>query len=138
MTKEGTWHNYSTKRCRNSIPFCNHIFLHVTILHSQTSFRNHISLRARRFMSQAGRTIYFARSATRESSLCLALRAHVALRAKYRIRQAWLIKRLSCRPTSIPESLFSASLSRWNRETRKFGLSTELICKLTTVQRLKS
>ena len=27
----------------------------------------------------------------------LALRARVALRAKYRVRPAWLIKRLSCR-----------------------------------------
>ena len=41
-------------------------------------------------MSQAGRTRYFARS-------CLVLRARVALRAKYRVRPAWLIKRLSCR-----------------------------------------
>ena len=29
-------------------------------------------------------------------------------------------------------------LRRWGSETRKFGLSTELICKLTTVQGLKS
>ena len=41
-------------------------------------------------MSQTGRTRYFARS-------CLVLRARVALRAKYRVRPAWLIKRLSCR-----------------------------------------
>ena len=50
----------------------------------------YFSLHDRRFMSQAGRTRYFARS-------CLALRARVALRAKYRVRPAWLIKRLSCR-----------------------------------------
>ena len=71
-----------------------------------------ISLHDRRFMSQAGRTRYFARSATRArsarrgeeknkalffSSPRLALRARVALRAKYRVRPAWLIKRLSCR-----------------------------------------
>ena len=31
----------------------------------------------------------------------LALRARVALRAKYRVRPAWLIKRLSCRLGSI-------------------------------------
>ena len=43
-------------------------------------------LHDRRFMSQAGRTRNFARSARR-----------VALRAKYRVRPAWLIKRLSCR-----------------------------------------
>ena len=57
-------------------------------------------------MSQAGRTRYFARSARRGeeknkalffSSPRLALRARVALRAKYRVRPAWLIKRLSCR-----------------------------------------
>ena len=50
----------------------------------------YFSLHDRRFMSQAGWTRYFARS-------CLALRARVALRAKYRVRPAWLIKRLSCR-----------------------------------------
>ena len=50
----------------------------------------YFSLHDRRFMSQAGRTRYFARS-------CLVLRARVALRAKYRVRPAWLIKRLSCR-----------------------------------------
>ena len=70
------------------------------------------SLHDRRSMSQAGRTRYFARSATRARSARrgkeknkalffsfprLALRAHVALRAKYRVRSAWLIKRLSCR-----------------------------------------
>ena len=41
-------------------------------------------------MSQAGRTRYFARSATRA-------RRTRQLRAKYRVRPAWLIKRLSCR-----------------------------------------
>ena len=73
-----------------------------------------ISLHDRRFMSQAGRTRYFARSATRGrsairgedknkalsfSSPRLALRARVALRAKYRVRPAWLIKRL--RPNKV-------------------------------------
>ena len=66
-------------------------------------------------MSQAKRTRYFAQSATRARSARrgkeknkalkalffffprLALRARVALRAKYRVRPAWLIKRLSCR-----------------------------------------
>ena len=56
-------------------------------------------------MSQAGRTRFFARSARRGeeknklffSSPRLALRACVALRAKYRVHPAWLIKRLSCR-----------------------------------------
>ena len=66
------------------------------------------SLYDRRFMSQAGRARYFARSARPGeqknkalffSSLRLALRARVALRAKYRVRPAWqLIKRLSGRP----------------------------------------
>ena len=70
------------------------------------------SLHDRRFMSQAGRTRYFARSTTRARSARrgkeknkalffsfprLALRAGVALRAKYRVCPAWLIKRLSCR-----------------------------------------
>ena len=68
------------------------------------------SLHDRRFMSQAGQTRYFARSATRArsarrgeeknkffSSPRLALRARVALRAKYRVCPAWLMKRLSCR-----------------------------------------
>ena len=73
-----------------------------------------ISLHDRRLMSQAGRTRYFARSATRGrsairgedknkalsfSSPRLALRARVALRAKYRVRPAWLIKRL--RPNKV-------------------------------------
>ena len=63
-------------------------------------------------MSQAGRTRYFARSATRARSARrgkeknkalffsfprLTFRARVALHAKYRVRPAWLIKRLSCR-----------------------------------------
>ena len=70
------------------------------------------SLHDWRFMSQAGRTRYFARSTTRARSArrgkeknkalfffspCLALRARVALRAKYCVRPAWLIKRQSCR-----------------------------------------
>ena len=75
------------------------------------------SLHDRRFMSLVGRTRYFARSATRARSARrggdfsplfplrggnfspprLALRARVALRTKYRVRLAWLIKRLSCR-----------------------------------------
>ena len=50
----------------------------------------YFSLHYMRFMSQAGWTRYFARS-------CLVLRARVALGAKYRVRPAWLIKRLSCR-----------------------------------------
>ena len=52
--------------------------------------QNTSSLHDRRFMSQAGRTRYFARSATRA-------RSARQLRAKYRVRPAWLIKRLSCR-----------------------------------------
>ena len=63
-------------------------------------------------MSQARRTWYFARSATRARSARrgkeknkalflsfprLTFRARVALHAKYRVRPAWLIKRLSCR-----------------------------------------
>ena len=52
--------------------------------------QNTSSLHDRRFMSQAGRTRYFARSATRA-------RRTRQLRAKYRVRPAWLIKRLSCR-----------------------------------------
>ena len=75
------------------------------------------SLHDRPFMSQAGRKRYFAWSAARargarrgkeknkalflflflSSSSRLALRARVALRANYRVRPAWLIKRLSCR-----------------------------------------
>ena len=75
------------------------------------------SLHDRPFMSQAGRKRYFARSAARargarrgkeknkalflflfpSSSPRLALRARFALRANYRVRPAWLIKRLSCR-----------------------------------------
>ena len=58
-------------------------------------------------MSQAGRTD-ISRGARHErevrdegkrffSSPRLALHARVALRAKYRVRPAWLIKRLSCR-----------------------------------------
>ena len=47
--------------------------------------RKHNSLHNRRFMSQAGRTRYFAR------------KERVALHAKYRVRSAWLIKRLPCR-----------------------------------------
>ena len=69
-------------------------------------------LHDRPFMSKAGRTRYFARSATwarsarlgKEKKIImffsfprLALRARVALRAKYGVRPAWLIKRLSCR-----------------------------------------
>ena len=58
------------------------------------------SLLDRRFMSQAGRTRYFARSATRGAGKNKALffsSSRLALRAKYRVRPAWLIKRLLCR-----------------------------------------
>ena len=51
-------------------------------------------------MNQAGRTRYFARSATRGAGKNKALffsSPRLALRAKYRDRPAWLIKRLSCR-----------------------------------------
>ena len=73
----------------------------------------HFGRNDRRFMGQAGRTRYFARSATRVRSARrgkeknkalffsfprLALRTRVALRAKYRVRPAWPIKRLSLRP----------------------------------------
>ena len=60
------------------------------------------SLHDRRFMSQAGRT------------RCL------ALRAKYRVRPAWLIKRLSCRlrPYPRPTRPLRVSLARKTRENR--------------------
>ena len=51
-----------------------------------------------RFMSQAGRTRCFARRARRGEEKNKALfRAPVALRAKYRVRPAWLMKCQSCR-----------------------------------------
>ena len=56
------------------------------------------SLHDRRFMSQAGRTRYFARSARRGKEKNKALffsTSRLALRA--RVHPAWLIKRLSCR-----------------------------------------
>ena len=49
------------------------------------------------------------------SSPRLALRALVAFRAKYRVRPAWLIKRLSCRLQSlgIPTVPYSELTSEW-------------------------
>ena len=49
------------------------------------------------------------------SSPRLALRARVAFRAKYRVRPAWLIKRLSCRLQSlgIPTVPYSELTSEW-------------------------
>ena len=51
-------------------------------------------------MNQAARTRYFARSATRgagKNKVLFFSSPRLALRAKYRVRLAWLIKRLSCR-----------------------------------------
>ena len=55
-------------------------------------------LHERRFMSQAGRKWYFARSATRARNKALFFSStRLAVRAKYRVRPAWLMKRLSWR-----------------------------------------
>ena len=54
------------------------------------------SLHDRHFMSQAGRTRYFARSATGAQNKALFFSSpRLALRAKHRVRPAWLMKRLS-------------------------------------------
>ena len=100
------------------------------------------SLHDRRFMSQAGRTRYFARSARpREekiySSPRLALRARVAHLREISRPSFWLIKRLSCRLGKMWRRQYKQQCSRVSRKLRPQTLKTQTLWVSRKTQTLR-